>query len=176
MLRRHPHVFSNTKYQNEEQLRHAWEQQKADERAQRKGTSEQASQMDGVAHALPALVRAEKLQKRAARVGFDWPDALSALDKVREELDEVSDEMVVANLHRLQEELGDLLFSVVNVIRLLDLDAEQSLRHANEKFERRFRAMENTLYRKDNNYLNDTSLDQLNDAWERVKRNESDNG
>jgi ATP diphosphatase len=175
MVRRHPHVFSNVTFENEEELRHAWEQQKEDERTRHKETPEPTSHMDGIARALPALIRAEKLQKRAARVGFDWPDAKRAFKKVREELDEVYDEMEMANPQRLQDELGDLLFSVVNVIRLLELDAEQSLNHANKKFEKRFRTMENTLHKEGNNHLNDLSLDQLNDAWESVKRDESGN-
>jgi ATP diphosphatase len=172
MLRRHPHVFSNTTYQNDEELHHAWEKHKADERAQRNGTSKLESQMDGVALALPALKRAEKLQKRAARIGFDWPDARSALEKVREELEEVFVEIEAANRQRLREELGDLLFSMVNIIRLLDLDAEESLRHANEKFERRFRTMENLLYQEGNTNIHDLSLEQLDTAWEKVKLSE----
>ena len=88
MIRRHPHVFADAEYVDDEQLRHAWESKKAEERAER-GEAVETSQMDGVARALPALIRAEKLQKRAARVGFDWPDARGAFDKTREELDEV---------------------------------------------------------------------------------------
>ncbi|MES9993316.1 MAG: nucleoside triphosphate pyrophosphohydrolase [Candidatus Thiodiazotropha sp.] len=175
MVRRHPHVFSDAHYENEEELRHAWEQKKAEERAQGKKASGPTSHMDGVARALPALSRAEKLQKRAARVGFDWPDAQGALNKVNEELEEVRDEMGQADKDRLQDELGDLLFSMVNLIRLLGLDAEQSLSRANAKFERRFRAMENLIHEQGTNSLNELSLQQLDTAWERVKRDESNN-
>jgi MazG family protein len=172
MIRRHPHVFSDVQYQNAQALRHAWEQKKAEERNQGNPT-EPASHMDGVAHALPALIRAEKLQKRAARVGFDWPDAHGALDKVNEELDEVRDEINQADQDRLQDELGDLLFSIVNVTRLLGLDAEQSLSRANEKFERRFRVMEDTLTEEGSADMQDLTLEQLNAAWEKVKELES---
>jgi ATP diphosphatase len=173
MVRRHPHVFSNKAYQNEEDLHHAWEKQKADERSQHKEATGPASHMDGVALALPALIRAEKLQKRAARVGFDWPDAKGALEKVHEELNEVFEEMEKANTQRLQEELGDLLFSMVNIARLLDLDAEQSLRHANEKFERRFRTMEKSLKQEGHINIQELTLKQLDAAWERVKLSET---
>ncbi len=180
MIRRHPHVFSDAEYQSDEALRHAWEKQKEQERDQR-NEAQTTSQMDGIAQALPALIRAEKLQKRAARVGFDWPEVRGALDKVREEFDEVEDAMVTTDpapprrydQAQLQDELGDLLFSMVNVLRLSGLDAEQTLSHANRKFERRFRAMENSLREKNITQLNTLSLEQLDAAWELVKSTES---
>ncbi len=172
MLRRHPHVFGDAEYHDEQQLRHAWEQKKADERAQC-SSSENPSQMDGVARALPALIRAEKLQKRAARVGFDWPDASGAVDKVHEELDEVQAEMEQGEQAPLQDELGDLLFAMVNLVRLLGMDAEQTLSRANEKFERRFRAMEQTLHAAGHADLHELSLEKLDAAWESVKRSEA---
>jgi MazG family protein len=171
MIRRHPHVFSDAQYHDDEQLRHAWEQKKAQERAQ--SVSGQSSHMDGVARALPALIRAEKLQKRASRVGFDWPDAQGALGKVSEELDEVRKELGKADQEALQDELGDLLFSIVNVVRLLGMDAEQTLSRANEKFERRFRAMERVLTEEGAGDMHGLSLEALDAAWERVKRHES---
>ncbi|MGB5743130.1 MAG: nucleoside triphosphate pyrophosphohydrolase [Sedimenticolaceae bacterium] len=171
MVRRHPHVFADAKVTDEAQLRQAWEQNKAEERAGRHQAAE-ASQMDGVARALPALIRAEKLQKRAARVGFDWPDARGAFDKVREELDEVEAEVATIDPDRLQAELGDLLFAMVNVIRLLGMDAEQTLSRANEKFERRFRAMETLLGNSGRQDLRELSLEALDAAWEQVKEAE----
>jgi ATP diphosphatase len=122
---------------------------------------------------LPALIRAEKLQKRAARVGFDWPDARGAFDKTREELDEVEAEMKSGDQSRLQDELGDLLFAVVNVVRLLGMDAEQALSRANEKFERRFRHMERQLLAEGIEDMGKLSLQALDDAWEAVKQRES---
>ncbi|MEW8506994.1 MAG: nucleoside triphosphate pyrophosphohydrolase [Candidatus Thiodiazotropha sp.] len=172
MIRRHPHVFSNAAYEDAQALRHAWEQQKAEERTQRKQASDQTSHMDGVAHALPALIRAEKLQKRAARTGFDWPDIKGALNKVSEEFDEVRDEIDGADKHRLEDEIGDLLFSVVNVARLLGLDAEQSLSRANRKFERRFRTMEQTLAEEGITDMKELSLEKLDAVWERIKHTE----
>jgi MazG family protein len=171
MVRRHPHVFADAQITNEAELRQAWEHNKAEERAAKRQAAE-ASQMDGVARALPALIRAEKLQKRAARVGFDWPDAQGAFDKVREELDEVEAEAEGSDADRLQAELGDLLFAMVNVIRLLGMDAEQTLSLANEKFERRFRAMETQLRDAGRQDLQELSLEALDAAWERVKEAE----
>ena len=171
MVRRHPHVFDGVEYADDAQLRQAWEAEKAKERADR-DAADQTSQMDGVARALPALIRAEKLQKRAARVGFDWPDAHGAFAKTREELDEVEAELADADPERLQDELGDLLFAMVNVVRLLGMDAEQALSRANEKFERRFRRMEAQLRAGGQDALDRLSLQELDAAWERVKRDE----
>jgi MazG family protein len=172
MIRRHPHVFADAEYVDDEQLRQAWEAKKAEERDGR-GVTEKTSQMDGVARALPALIRAEKLQKRAARVGFDWADARGAFDKTREELDEVQAEMKSGDRSRLQDELGDLLFAMVNVVRLLGMDAEQALSRANEKFERRFRHMEQQLLSEGIEDMRKLSLQALDDAWEAVKQRES---
>ena len=131
MERRHPHIFGDAA----DGGHHLWEEVKAAERSA-KGAS---SALDGVAIGLPALLRAEKLQKRAARVGFDWPDAAGPRAKIDEELAEVS--AATGDAERV-EEIGDLLFSVVNWARHLGVDPEAALRHANAKFERRFRAME----------------------------------
>ncbi len=172
MIRRHPHVFADADYRDDEALRAAWEKAKAEERAAR-GNGETTSQMDGVARALPALIRAEKLQKRAARVGFDWPDARGAFDKTREELGEIEAAWVDGDRDRLEDELGDLLFAMVNVVRLLDMDAEQTLSRANEKFERRFRAMEKTLRENGKPALDKLSLTELDAVWDAVKTTES---
>jgi ATP diphosphatase len=171
MIRRHPHVFADAEYRSDDQLRRAWEQQKAKERAEQK-PSAPSSQMDGVAQALPALIRAEKLQKRAARVGFDWPDAQGAFDKVSEEFDEVRHELENFDQARLQDELGDLMFAMVNVVRLLGMDAEQTLTQANIKFERRFRALEENLHQQGITDLQTQSLEQLDAVWEQVKQAE----
>ena len=129
MIRRHPHVFGGG-------ASPGWEEIKA---AEREGRSDDTSALAGVASALPALLRAEKLQKRAARTGFDWPDAEGAREKVAEEIDEVRG--AVSDDHRF-EEMGDLLFAVVNWARKLGIDPEAALRAANTKFEKRFRAIE----------------------------------
>ncbi|MEZ0494678.1 nucleoside triphosphate pyrophosphohydrolase [Sphingomonas sp. IW22] len=133
MERRHPHIFGNAANGGH----HLWETIKAEERAAKSDQSALA----GVALALPALMRAEKLQKRAARQGFDWPDADGPRAKIDEELAEVE---TAPSAAAREEEIGDLLFSVVNWTRHLGVDAELALRHANDKFERRFRTMEST--------------------------------
>ncbi len=130
MERRHPHIFGDVA----EGGHHLWEQIKAEER---RAKAERGT-LDGVALGLPALMRAEKLQKRAARVGFDWPDATGPRAKIDEELQEIAD----AAPDTLEEEVGDLLFAMTNWARHLNVDAEAALRGANTKFERRFRAME----------------------------------
>ena len=131
MERRHPHIFGDAA----EGGHYLWEQIKAEER----GAKGAESALDGVAIGLPALLRAEKLQKRAARTGFDWPDPSGARAKIDEELAEV--ESATTDKHR-EEEIGDLLFAVVNWARKLGIDPEAALRAANAKFERRFKAME----------------------------------
>jgi ATP diphosphatase len=144
MIDRHPHVFGEAKIGTASAQTVAWEAQKAGERAKEAAASgRQAGALDGVAAGLPALTRAEKLQRRAARVGFDWPAAGPVIDKVREEVAEIEAEIAgAAAQERLDEEVGDLLFAAVNLARHLNVDAEGALRRANRKFERRFRRME----------------------------------
>lgn len=151
MERRHPHVFG------EDDHSPGWEAVKAAERAAR---DDDSSALAHVAHALPALLRAEKLQKRAARTGFDWPDASGARAKIHEELDEIA----AAPPEELEEEVGDLLFAVVNFARHLKIDPETALRKANAKFERRFRAMEAM----DAGFAG-LSLDEKEALWQRAK-------
>lgn len=161
MIRRHPHVFGDVKVDGAAAQTVAWEETKAKERA----AGGAASVLDGVGVALPALTRAEKLQKRAARVGFDWQDAAPVFAKIDEELDELRDEIEgKAKQARIEDEFGDLLFAVVNLARHLRIDPEQALRGASRKFEHRFRAMEATAAP-----LEGKSLDELEAAWQSVK-------
>jgi MazG family protein len=169
MIRRHPHVFADAEFADETELRQAWEAQKQRERGHRQ---QDDSALAGVARALPALVRADKLQKRAARAGFDWDDASGAFDKVREEIAEVEQARAGADQDHLEEELGDLLFAMVNVTRLLGVDAEHALRRANQKFERRFRDMEHYLAEAGQADLGQLDLAALDAAWEAVKARE----
>ncbi|WP_374449298.1 nucleoside triphosphate pyrophosphohydrolase [Stella sp.] len=141
MVRRHPHIFGNAADGSGDATH--WEALKEAERAARAGDRLQ-SVLDGVPAALPALVRADKLQRRAARVGFDWPDADAVLPKIDEELAEIAEARAAAP-DRVAEEVGDLLFSVVNLARKLNIDAEVALRKANSKFDRRFRGIEAAL-------------------------------
>ncbi|EIC22271.1 nucleoside triphosphate pyrophosphohydrolase [Thiorhodovibrio frisius] len=142
MLRRHPHVFGDKDFSSEEEARASWEAIKAAER-RAKGEREHISVLEGVAQALPALVRAEKLQKRAAHVGFDWDELDGVVDKVREELQECEEAVAEGDSFNARvHEVGDLLFSCVNLARHLGVDAEQALRAANHRFERRFHRVE----------------------------------
>ncbi len=171
MIRRHPHVFGDISVENAEAQSRAWEDVKAEER-RLKGKAEPDSLLDNVPLALPALTRAEKLQKRAARVGFDWPETSHVLDKIQEELAELKAEMDQgAPRDRLEDELGDVLLTVVNLARHLKLDPEAALRRCNRKFERRFRAIEQALLR-DNKVMSEMPLDELERLWQAAKADE----
>lgn len=152
MTRRHPHIFG------EDSTFPGWEEMKARERS----SKEDKSALAGVATALPALLRAEKLQKRAARTGFDWPDTTGVYDKIREEIEEVKD---ASSQQEKEEEIGDLLFAVVNLARHLNVDPEQALRASNLKFERRFRAMEHEA----GAGFASLSLEEMESLWQRAK-------
>ena len=159
MIRRHPHVFGDTKAADEEEVHANWEQIKAEERAQK---APQGGVLADIPAAFPALVRAQKLQKRAASVGFDWPDAEPVYDKIAEELQEVRE--AEGDAHRA-EEIGDLLFVVVNLARHYGIDAEDALRAANHKFERRFGYIESHSDKP----LEQASLDEMEALWQAAK-------
>ncbi len=177
LVRRHPHVFGDAKIDHAAAQTMAWEQQKAAERQARTTNPEApaaaVSALDGVLGALPALTRAWKLQQRAALVGFDWPDARSAFAKLTEETGELAAEMDAgAGYERLEDELGDLLFTCVNLARKLDVTPETALRRANSKFERRFRKIETLLARDSKRRPENASLDELEALWLRAKDSE----
>ena len=155
---RHPHVFGSEQQAGQE---HRWEELKAQERAAKGETSS----MDGVARALPALLRAEKLQKRAARDGFDWPDTEGPAAKLTEELKELSE---ASNDAERLEEAGDLLFAAVNCVRAYGIAAEDALRAANAKFEARYRSMEQMAVDAGRDFAS-LSLDEQENLWSRVK-------
>lgn len=166
LIYRHPHVFGDKKATNSEEALKTWEEQKAnDEKHQAHD-----SILDDLPFALPALTRAQKLQKRCAQVGFDWNDPEAVFDKVEEELREVSDEMAQLPVHtqKLEEELGDLLFASVNLCRHYHIDAEGCLRIANAKFERRFRCVEQ-LVKAQHKQLSDCALSELDELWNKIK-------
>jgi MazG family protein len=167
MVRRHLHVFGETEIDTAAAQTVAWEEQKAEERAA-KGA---ASALDGVGIGLPALTRAAKLQRRAARVGFDWPEAAPIFDKIAEEIVELRDAIANEGADRIEDELGDLLFAVVNLARKLDHDPEQALRRACRKFERRFRRVE-TLLAADDKLPGSASLDEMEAKWQQAKKEE----
>ena len=179
LIRRHPHVFPTgdlyapleTPRLSEEQVKQRWEEIKAEERADKAAAPEQLSLLDDVPAVLPALSRAAKLQKRAARVGFDWPAALPVVDNVREELDEVLEAMASNDAEAIAEEVGDLLFAAVNLARHLKVDPENALRAANTKFERRFRFIEQAL-RQTHRPIEDCTLEEMDALWGEAKRQE----
>ncbi len=167
LVRRHPHVFAEAEFKNEEELNEAWEQSKANERDD-KAEKEKASVLDGVAKALPALKRAQKLQKRAARVGFDWPSVQPVFDKIDEEVEELKHEVETDDKQAQTEEMGDLLFSCVNLARHLDIDAEEALRGCSQKFEKRFAYVEQKMNQADKS-MHDCDIEELENAWQEAK-------
>jgi MazG family protein len=173
MVRRHPHVFGDASVEGAAQQTVAWEAQKEAERhAKAAAEGREPSALDGVGSALPALTRAQKLQSRAARVGFDWPDIPPIVDKIAEELAELRHEIAAdAGAERLADEVGDLLFAVVNLARRLAIDPEQALRQGCRKFERRFRRVEARLAARGMSPAR-SSLDEMEAEWQAAKREE----
>jgi ATP diphosphatase len=166
MIRRHPHVFGTAEERAKGPAKGGWHRIKAAERLDRDAS---ASALDGVANALPALKRAEKLGKRAAAVGFDWPDTAGPRDKIDEELAELAAARTAGDAENTVEELGDLLFAVVNLARHLGVDPEQALVAANRKFEQRFRSMEQAISAAAEN-IEDLDLDTLESHWQATKK------
>ncbi|MBT8121516.1 MAG: nucleoside triphosphate pyrophosphohydrolase [Gammaproteobacteria bacterium] len=166
MTRRHPHVFAGAVVADAEEQTREWEKHKQRE----KGGSR--SILDGVVTGLPALTQADKLQRKAASAGFDWPDSRGVFAKVSEELDEVREEMEgVIDRETLLDECGDLLFAVVNLVRHAGIDPESALRHGNRKFVRRFEKVEASCARS-GVAMSAAGLDTLNRYWEQAKRAE----
>ncbi|MCE8051397.1 nucleoside triphosphate pyrophosphohydrolase [Halomonas daqingensis] len=184
MVRRHPHVFPDgtlasrrppgvsAEQVETRQVNSRWESLKAEERVERAEADAGVSVLDDVPRTLPALSRAAKLSKRAARVGFDWPDATGVIAKIREELDEVEQALAEGNRRHAAEEVGDLLFAVTNLARTLKADPEQCLRDTNAKFERRFRHVERALAERGMT-TRDVDLDTMERHWQEAKRLES---
>lgn len=171
MRRRHPHVFGDTDAATPDAVRLSWEDTKARERAEK---GQDASALDGVAEALPALIRAEKLSKRAARVGFEWPYITMIFEDLDEEIGELRAELAATpgdpgeRRDRLEDELGDILFCVANIARALDIDPEAALRRCNRKFSNRFRWIERS-FAAEGRSIEDATLDDMNARWNRAK-------
>jgi ATP diphosphatase len=167
MIRRHPHVFGEAEIASVAAQNEAWEAHKAAERAAGGGAD---SVLDGIALAFPALLRAGKVSRRAARIGFDWPDAHGVIAKINEEIAEIEAEIDIgAGRERLEDEIGDLLFAAANLARKLDIEPETALRRATAKFERRFRAVERLAAERGTR----SDLDALEALWQQVKRAET---
>ncbi len=175
MIRRHPHVFGADEVESAEHQTSRWEEHKAAERAAKALSEGRApSALDGVTVGLPALTRALKLQNRAARVGFDWTDPTDILDKIEEEVAELRAEMSArdgAAKERVTDELGDLLFALVNLARRLGVDPETALRGTNAKFDRSFRRVE-ALLADEGRRPEDATLDEMEAHWVRAKTEE----
>jgi MazG family protein len=172
MVDRHPHVFGDLNIADADAQTVSWEARKAAERAKKgqQATSSAAGALDGVALALPALLRAEKLQKRAARVGFDWATIGPVIDKIEEELSELRAELTAGTTEpaRVQDELGDVLFAVANLARHCKVDPEAALRSTNTKFERRFRYVERRLAEQGRTPAQAT-LEEMEALWQEAK-------
>ena len=168
LVRRHPHVFAGVKFETDEERRRAWEQIKQQERAEKPHKVPDSSALAGVTMGLPGLMRAEKLQRRAADVGFDWPDAEPVFDKITEELAEVREAMAAGDQAHIAEEVGDLQFAVVNLARHLKVEPEPAMQSANRKFERRFRVVETTLQSMGIT-AEEATLEQMDAIWDQVK-------
>lgn len=186
LVRRHPHVFPEGTLQSridpdnrpdEAWIKESWERIKAEERAQKQAEDSPAaaptSRLDGIARALPGMVRAEKLQKRASQHGFDWPDVGPVFDKLHEEIDELEEAWQAAESGQgdhdaVEDELGDLLFVCVNLARFMKVNPEQAVGRTNHKFEARFRAIEQVLEREGRSFDAET-LETLDEIWQTVK-------
>ncbi|MDX5376182.1 MAG: nucleoside triphosphate pyrophosphohydrolase [Halomonas sp.] len=185
MVRRHPHVFPDgtlasrrppgvsAEQVEARQVNSRWESLKAAERVERAEAETSVSVLDDVPRTLPALSRAAKLSKRAARVGFDWPDTTGVIAKIREELDEVEQALVEGDQRHAAQEVGDLLFAVTNLARSLKADPEQCLRETNAKFERRFRHVEAALAERGMT-TRDVGLEAMEGYWQQAKRLEAE--
>jgi len=180
LIRRHPHVFGETGNLAPEQVRVLWDEIKREEKAERRRDRErmgvppdahEGGFLGGVPTALPALTRAHKLTAKAAKIGFDWPDSSQAIDKIHEELEEVKEAASSGDRDHIEDEIGDLLFSVTNLARHFGIDPEAALRRTNAKFERRFGAVENAL-KAEGRSLDEASLDEMEELWVQAKRSE----
>jgi len=174
LIRRHPHVFGEESASTPEEVIKNWEVIKAQEKAQKlkNRTPEQRSLLEGIPSKLPAIHEAHQISSRAARVGFDWPDVEGIFEKLQEEVRELREVIAEGNDHRrrerLEDEIGDMLFVIVNIARFLKIDSESALKRANRKFKARFQYMERELARQGKT-LEQTSLDEMEALWRKAK-------
>lgn len=166
LIRRHPHIFSDGPARTPDEIKRIWDEIKAEEKAKK---GQLASVLDDVPVALPALVRAEKLQKRMAKLGFDWPDLASTVDKIDEEVAEFTEAARSGDKAAMEDELGDVLFTIVNTARVAGLDADAALRHANVKFATRVRHMEDSAKAEGIAVENGMTLAEWDERWQAAK-------
>lgn len=169
LVRRHPHVFGDVKVDNAEQVLKNWEAIKQKE----KDKAPDRSALDGVPPALPALLKAQRVQQKASNVGFDWKDSSGAIEKIDEELRELKEAIAEGNQDHIEEEMGDLFFAAVNTCRFIHVDAESALSRTTQKFSRRFRGVEAAV-RKQGKSMKDCSLEELDQIWDKIKQEEKD--
>lgn len=170
LIRRHPHIFGDRTITDANEVKAMWEEVKASERAA-KNTNDDQSALAGIAIAMPALIRAEKIQSRAARVGFDWPDVEPVWAKLNEEIGEVREAVRTDKKEAVEDEIGDLLFTVVNLARHLRVDPEAALARSNAKFVKRFRHVE-LLAQVEQSDVSDMSLAALDALWDKAKKDD----
>ena len=164
LIERHPHIYGDVEVQNEEDVKKNWEKLKLKEGNQ--------SVLSGVPKSLPAIVKASRIQDKVAAVGFDWDNKTQVLEKVKEELQELEDEISQSNQARIEEEFGDVLFSLVNYARFLKVNPENALERTNKKFIKRFKHIEEAIA-KDNKDMQEMNLAELDAYWEKAKKNEN---
>lgn len=162
LIRRHPHVFGNLELGDADAVKMNWERIKKQEKTQR------VSVLDGIPKALPALIQAQRTQEKAASVGFDWPDTKPVLDKLQEETEELYEALATGDEDLIREELGDMLFTLVNLARKLHIDSEAALKECTKKFTRRFHSIE-AHYRNSGADIHEASLEELDSHWEKAK-------
>ena len=165
LIRRHPHIFGDEKLTDAVEVKMRWEQIKLAEKKERK------SVLDGIPEAMPGLLQGQRMQEKAASVGFDWNDVEPVFDKIQEEIAEVKVEIESNDREKLELEIGDLFFSVINLARKLRIDSESAIKSANRKFSRRFRQLEAELT-KTGTKINEKSLEELDKIWDTVKKTE----
>lgn len=163
LIRRHPHIYGDVKAETEEQVKQNWEKLKLKEGKK--------SVLSGVPQSLPALVKAMRLQEKAKQTGFEWDNTAQVWDKVKEEVEELEEVVNAGNKDAIEDEFGDVMFSLVNYSRFLEIDAENALERTNKKFQRRFQAMEELALQKGQT-LNDLSLTEMDALWNQIKATE----
>jgi len=165
LIRRHPHIFGEESIETANQVKLNWEQIKLEEKEHRK------SALEGVPHSMPKLIVAQRMQEKAAAVGFDWENNDQVFEKLNEEIGELKEAILSGDQNSVVEEIGDLIFTTVNLSRKLGVDAETALSSTNRKFERRFQQVEE-IYRKNRKKMHDSKLEQLDEVWKTVKDTE----